>query len=349
MESIPNLERLLERHKAFWQMDHVDKPLVRLEPYHPLKQQGLPLLGGRFARDDVYVTPEMVDAKVIADWQGVPASRVSGDLFSNVEPLGLCWTEAILGCPIRISVGSVWAAPFLKDWSSLDSLQFDPKNPWLLELLELTRLLVKKVRRRAFVTQTLLRGPIDMAAAAMGYQRLCVEFYRNPREMEKLLDMCTEVFLETAKAHLSILQPFQEGFMSSYAIWTPGTTVRSQTDNSVLLSPSVYARHVLPYDTRILKAFEYPLVHTHQPCMHQILQPLLDVPELKALQMALDRPNGPPVSEMIPMMRKVQEKKPLIVTGAVTKGELKIMLEALNPEGLCLSLSLWKLSNRDGI
>lgn len=336
----------MERHRSFWQRDYVGKPLIRVDSYFPLKQQGLPLPGGKFAKDGVYITPEMVDAKIIAEWQGVPISAMSGDLFASVEPLGLCWNEAILGCPIKINVGSVWAAPFLKGWSDLDCLQFDPRNPWLLRLLELTRLLNEKVKGRSFVTQTLLRGPIDMTAAALGYERLCVELYRNPKEVEKLLDICTEVFLETAKAHLSILPPFREGFISGFAIWAPGTTIRGQTDNSVLLPPSVYVRHVLPYDRRILKVFEYPLIHTHQPCMRQVLQALLDIRELKALQMSLDRPNGPPVSEIIPMMRKVLERKSLIVTGVVTRGELELMLRTLDPRGLCLNISLWTEEER---
>ncbi|MEM3046130.1 MAG: uroporphyrinogen decarboxylase family protein [Candidatus Bathyarchaeia archaeon] len=346
MESTRNVEKLLERHRAFWRMDTVEKPLVRAGRYSRLNQRGFPLLGGGFAKDAVSVTPEMVEPKVIAEWQDVPRRPVRSGLFSSVAPFGLCWNEAILGCPIRMSVGSVWAAAFLKDWSRLDELRFDPRNPWLLRLLELTRLLVKKAGGRVPVTQTLLRGPIDMAAAALGYQRLCVELYRSPREVERLLGICTEIFLETAKAHLSLLPPFREGFISAFGIWAPGRTVLSQTDNSVLLSPSVYAKHVQPYDERIIDAFEYPIVHTHQPCMQQIIQPLLELQGLRALQMSLDRPNGPPVSEMIPMMRRVQERKPLIITGAATREELNLMLEALDPRGLCLSLSLWTEEER---
>lgn len=346
MESIPNRDKLLERHRAFWRRDHVENPLVRRSPYSGLRQQGLPLPSGEFARDGVLVTPDMVDARVIAEWQGAPASPVDGDFFASVAPLGLCWSEAILGCPIRMSVGSVWAAPFLKDWSDLDSLHVDPRNPWLLKLLELTRLLVERTRGWSFVTQTLLRGPIDMAAAALGYQRLCVELYRNPREVEKLLSFCTKSLLEVAKTHVSLLPPFLGGFISGYGIWASGSTIQSQTDNSVLLSPSAYVRHVLPYDRRILKASEYPVVHTHQPCMRQVIQPLLESPDLGALQMSLDRPNGPPVSDLIPLMRSVQERKPLIVSGVVTEDELQLMLEALDPGGLCLSLSIWTEEER---
>lgn len=342
---IANLDMLLRRHRAFWERDPVEKPLVKLTSYSPLKPENVPLSDGRFA-DGQILSPQMLDAKVIAEWQSIPTSPVNGDLFAATSPFGLCWTEAILGCPIKVSAGSPWATPFLKDLSRLDSLHFNPKNPWLQTLLELTRLLVEKVKGYAFVTQTLLRGPIDMAAAALGYERLCIEVYRNIHEVERLLSVSTEVFLEIAQAHLSLLPPLQEGFISGYDIWAPGTTIRSQTDNSVLLPPKVYADCVLPFEKRILKAFEYPLMHTHQPCMSHVVEPLLGTPELKALQMSLDRPNGPPVSEILPLMQKILERKPLIVTGAVMKSDLKLMLEALDPKGLCLNLSIWSEKER---
>ncbi len=335
------INRLIKRHKAFWEMDEAEKPLIKLSPYTSLTRQGLPLRGGRFAVDNVRLTPEIVDVKAVAEWQEVPEKPVEGDLFTSVAPFGLCWTEAAVGCPIRMSVGSVWADPFLESLGDVDNLQFNPRNPWLLKLNELTNLLVEKTRGRSYVTQTLLRGPIDMAAAALGYQRLCVELYRNPDEVEKLLSVCTETFIETAKTHLSTIPQCREGFISGYEIWAPGSTVRSQTDNSVLLSPSTYVKHVLPYDRRVLQAFKYPVVHTHQPCMSQVVQPLIEAQELKALQFSLDRPNGPPVSDMIPLMRMVQEEKPLIITGPITENELKLMLQTLSPKGLCLNTSVW--------
>ncbi|MEM3028118.1 MAG: uroporphyrinogen decarboxylase family protein [Candidatus Bathyarchaeia archaeon] len=347
MESIMGIEKLLDRHMAFWQRELVNGPLIRLSPYSPLQRESeIPLAGGRVARDGILLTPEAVDAKLIAEWQGLPSHPVQGDLFSSVAPFGLCWNEAILGCPIRISFGSVWAAPFIRDLEDIDRIRFDERNPWLLRLLELTRLLVEKARNRTFVTQTLLRGPVDMAAAAIGYERLCLELYRSPREMERLLSLCTEFFLETAKAHISLLPPLKGGIVSGFDIWAPGTSIRSQTDNSVLLSPSIYERHILPFDRRIIEASEFPIIHTHQPCMRHILPSLLEIPGLKAIQMSLDRPNGPAVSELIPLMREVQEGKALIVTGAITREELKLMLDSLEPESLCLNVSLWSEEER---
>jgi hypothetical protein len=345
--SIQGIERLLDRHRGFWLRESIDGPLLRLSPYSPLKRESdLPLRGGRVATDGILLTPEAIDAKLIAEWQGIPSSPTDGDLLTSVAPIGLCWNEAILGCPIRVNAGSVWANAFIRDWDDVDRIQFDERNPWLKKLLELTSLLVEKARNRTFVTQTLLRGPVDMAAAALGYQRLCIELYRNPREVDRLLRICTEFFLEIAKAHISLLPPFRGGFVSAFDIWAPGTSIRSQTDNSVLLSPAIYEKHIFPYDRRIIEASDFPIIHTHQPCMRHILRPLLEVPDLKAIQMSLDRPKGPSVWEIVPLMQEVQKKKALIVTGSVSREELKLMLDALEPEGLSLIVSLWSEEER---
>ena len=61
-----SISAILERHKAFWSMEHVEKPLLRISQYkktefeRPPSKMSLPLADGSMASEDVfYLEPEM--------------------------------------------------------------------------------------------------------------------------------------------------------------------------------------------------------------------------------------------------------------------------------------------------
>jgi hypothetical protein len=56
-----------------------------------------------------------------------------------------------------------------------------------------------------------------------------------------------------------------------------------------------------------------------------------------AVQVGLDTGSTPhTLHTLMPVFKKILERKPLLVTGPCTREELDEMLEGLSPEGLCL-------------
>jgi len=330
MQDEKEILRVIERHKAFWEMEEVEKPLMRLGRYNPPQKSSPP-------EEAVYITPDEIDAQRYVG--SGPSSAVSGDFMHGAGPPGFCWTEAIMGCRILISVGSVWSESFLDDWKDLEDIRPSSDNPWLAKLLEITRLLTEKAEGRYLIVQPLLRGPIDMAAAVLGDEQTCFAVYDSPTKFRQLLEICTDTFIEVAKARLSLSPPFYDGYLSGYSIWAPGTVVRTQADNSALLSPSMYKEFLLPCDQRIFDNFDYPLIHLHSGGLH-IVDVLLEAEKLKAIQVSLDYPAGLSATESMPILKRINEQKPLIITGPVTQKELEQLLEKLSPKGLCMLLSV---------
>ena len=269
-----------------------------------------------------------------------PPSPVQGDFISGVGLPGFCWTEAIMGCPIRVVSGSVWADPIDLDWNEVSQWRLPDPHPWIEKLQELARLLADRVQGRAPLVQPLLRGPVDMLAALLGDQEMTLAFYDHPKEMEALLELCVEGFLGAAEARLEFTAPFHGGYLSGYGIWAPGRPVRTQADNSILLSPQLYRERVLPYERRIIEAFDYPLIHLHSGGVHIVAEALWEVEALKAIQVSRDYPGGPSVAEILPLLVQIHERKPLILTGPATQSELDLLLEALPPQGLSIQMSL---------
>lgn len=282
----------------------------------------------------------MIDAQWLVDQQGKPSSAFNGDFIHGLAPYDLCWTEAILGCPIRWSQGFIWSEPFLNDWQELDKLRLSPDNPWLSKLLEIASLLVDQAQGRYPVCQPLMRGPIDMATAALGDERALWAVVDDQENFRRLLETCTDIFIGVAKAWQAVSPPFCGGGNCEYGIWAPGTMIRTQADNAALLSPELYCQLLSPCDERILEAFDYPLIHTHSGWLRIGIEELLKQKKLAAIQVSFDYPAGPDLQTLLPLLQKINGHKPLIITGPVTQSELDLLLDELSPNGLCLQVAL---------
>lgn len=337
-ESREQLERVFHRHRAFWEMEEVNQPLLSVGTYQDLEPRApFPLADGQLVAEGDRLVPEKVSPRHLVSPREGPVLLVEGDFIQGVAPYDLCWTEAIEGCPLRWRAGHVWAEPFLEelDWA----IRLSPDDPWLGKLLEITRLQADQAQGHYPVCQPLLRGPVDMAAAAIGDEVLCLALADEPERAQRLLASCTDIFIAVARAWMGAAPSFQGG-CCLYGIWAPGTAMRTQCDNAALLSPSLYREFLIPCDERICACFDYPLMHTHSGFIGMVAEVLLGVRGLRAIQVSLDWPAGPPVAELLPAFQQINRQMPLIITGGLAEEELDLLLGALSPRGLCLQVAL---------
>ncbi|MAG35297.1 MAG: hypothetical protein CL878_03485 [Dehalococcoidia bacterium] len=301
-------------------------------------REPVPLADGSATREGASLHPDVLSVQQLVDAVGEPGSEAT-DVIPGVAPFDFCWTEAIAGCPIVWRADQVWAEPCLDDLHDLSRLQTASESPWLTLLGEWTRLLAKRAEGRYPASPPLLRGPIDIAAAAVGDERLCWAMIDEPDTFRQLLAACTDVFLVSAQTW-SAAKPLFHGGSCIYDVWAPGTTIRTQADNAALLSPRLYREFLLPCDERICAAFDYPLIHTHSAVLHIMVDAIVDLPALRGVQVSLDYPGGPSLVDLLPLLRQLNECKPLVITGPVTQEELDTLLASLSPRGLCLEVKL---------
>ena len=333
-----DLQLLLKRHRDFWQRADVSKPLLRVRPYRPLSRGGGSSETVRGFADGARIVPDkLTDENLLG---AEPSVLVEGDLLEGANLPGICWTEAFFGCPIEMGEGGVWADSFLKRESDVTARLRegipDDDHAWLAMFRRATELLRRRAGGRYPLLQPLMRGPVDMLAAAWGHQAMATAFYDCPKEAGELLDLCTSLFIKMADTHLALIEPFQGGYVT-YGIWASGPTIRTQLDNAVLLSPAMYREHYLPRDRCIFNRYENVVIHVHSGSLH-VAPDLAAEPDLNAIQVSLDMPAGPSLAQMLPLLAEIQDARPLIVTGPATRGELDLLLERLRPAGLCLDV-----------
>jgi hypothetical protein len=340
---LSNIAEILERHKAFWNMEDVEKPLLRVSRYSshygqqppPMK---MPLADGTMASGDLfYLEPEMLSPERFSPKDERPSAvpATDGDLLPIRAPFTkVPWMEAIVGCPIRVSLqsSSMWSEPVLgEDWYR-DVRSLKPMDRWRSKLLEFTDFLSAN-SGSYLVANTLMRGPSDMVDAFIGEEELCVGIYEHPDEIHELMAICAEIFIDTAKAQLDRIQPFQDGYCNLFGIWSPGLSIRTQDDASALVSPADYAEFMLPPQERIASEFDYSTIHLHSNSLH-VVDAVLDS-TINAVQVSMDpQPFGPTVMELLPTFVKMQEKKPILIEGPMMQSELDELLKVLSPRGL---------------
>jgi hypothetical protein len=327
---------LLARHADWW----LHKGLLYAEtPDGELGDLWLPLANGRLATNDVTLTPGMLDVEALAGpAQATGKLQRWGDIIRTRDPYArVPWVEAIIGCPIRASIkgGAMRAQHFVGTWQDWPP---SPARilPWLELLQHFVRLLVARSGGEYAVVHTLLRGPSDLAEAALGPELMCLSQYDHPAELYAFLESATERFLDIWRAQWQLIPPIEGGYVNPFGIWAPGTVVRTQCDASALLSPLQYQQWYLPFDEYIANSADFAVIHLHSGSLHTV-ESLLPLDKPQAIQVSLDpQPSGPPLEQLIPVFRRILQAKSLIVDGALNAGQVRQLLENLPINGLCI-------------
>ncbi|MHB1134491.1 MAG: uroporphyrinogen decarboxylase/cobalamine-independent methonine synthase family protein [Chloroflexota bacterium] len=348
----------LQRHKAFWHRESVDRPLIAVQKFNPLAFKQVPLADAAWAGGQaVRLQPQMLDVAKFANveyWFSNPGQLTLGDWFSVRGPyVRVPWMEAILGCPIYSDrdSGSMWSEPFLSSPTEWQGFTLTEDNPWFAKMLEFTRYLVEHNDGSYLVGQTLMRGPIDMLRCFFGDQETCLALLDYPDETHAILEATTDAFIAVAKANQALIPPFHGGYCSYFGIWAPGTVVRTQCDMSALLSAKMYKERVVPFEEKVSRPFQYSVIHLHSGFLHTV-DALLEVELPGAIEFALDT-GSTPVStrDLVAVARKVLARKPLIIEGNMTAADCEYLVANLPARGLALSpmidaaeLAAWKPS-----
>ena len=188
----------------------------------------------------------------------------------------------------------------------------------------------------------------DMMGAARGAMQFPLDCYDYPGESKQLATICTDLYITVVEKMESLLPRFEGGYAArDYDLWAPEKIAVTQEDYSALLSPRFNQDFILPHHNRIARRYEYSLVHLHPSSIH-VLDQFLDMPELTAVELNYE-PGGPDLDTMIPVWRRIQRKKPLVIAlyglcgpdgtvglGPLEEKELSRLVAELDPRGLAL-------------
>ena len=179
----------------------------------------------------------------------------------------------------------------------------------------------------------------------MGPERFYYALFDHPHEVKSLLGQITEVYLQWAASQLEVIPRLHGGYCNQYGTWCPGTSVRTQEDYAVNLSPRQIREFLTPGIRAVARAFDYSVIHTHSGGPG-LAEAMLEVDELTAIEVGLD-PYGSSIEEQIPLWNRILDEKCLYICGPVTQRQYEFLVSSLSPRGLWLDLEFVEEGQED--
>jgi uroporphyrinogen-III decarboxylase len=129
------------------------------------------------------------------------------------------------------------------------------------------------MKRASFlpVGVTDLQGPLTTANQLMGYDKLIYLMTDDPSAAHELMEKVTEALICWVKAQKTVIgEPLTEciGVQQFYTGRHAGIWISD--DDTVIMSPKYYREFVVPYNSRLLKAFGGGCLHFCGGATHQI-------------------------------------------------------------------------------
>lgn len=340
----PDFSELSRRHRAFLDHAPVDRPLLGIWVGDYYFTTNYPHGVSRWQPGESILPDRVTFEQFIPDYLALADlhERLGDDFFyvGSAYP-GVPWMEAIMGCPVYAEHTSAWTAPILETYAQLDALRTPlDASPWFRQLMAITAALVEWADGRFPVNPPLLRGPADTAAALRGAERFVLDFADQPEQVQQLLALCTERRRQVVAAIRQITQPFHGGWAAGgypSRLWAPGATVLyNQEDAAAILSPRIFRQVLQPLEAAIASDADVAFMHLHSGCLYPA-RILLDDASYAVIQVNYDHAGtSPRLEAILPVLRDVIARKPLLLWGEFTMDEMGLLLDELGPSGLSL-------------
>ncbi len=131
---------------------------------------------------------------------------------------------------------------------------------------------LRYMKRRSFlpVGITDFQGPLTTANQLMGYDKLIYLMHDSPQAAHELMDKITETLILWVKRQKQVIgEPINECISDQQVYIGKHAGVWFSDDDAVLMSPRTYKEFVVPYNSRILKAFSGGCLHYCGNATHQ--------------------------------------------------------------------------------
>ena len=181
-----------------------------------------------------------------------------------------------------------------------------------------------------------MRGLSDVLAALYGSPDFVFFLTDHPTEADRVLSQIADLWIGFAQIQLDVIPEFHGGVGSYfYDMWLPGKGCFLQEDGAALLSPGLFDRFIIPGIERIVSRFDTTIIHLHPSSFIPVDQ--LIGTDLAAIELHIDL-GGPSASDLLPVYRKIQSRKPLVIWGDLTDKDVAFVADHLDPASLAVKV-----------
>jgi len=297
--------RIRARSEAWWNAS-LEGPLIQLllaGPGQPSAveerehHRHIARYGSRVSAEEIVETRARALERVYHLGDACPVATFS--------PAPVC-AAAFLGCDCEVTRSSVWTRMEPSCDPAALSLRYDPDNAHLVRFRRVCRAAQARFGDRVLVPLPSLGHNLDLLAPFVDNNRLLVDLYDQPAEIERLvweIHACWFDIVEDIDRALGRPVPGYAGFNLLYSS-TPCYNL--QCDFSAMISTEMFCRFALPEIVASARRLGRATFHLDGPGMLPHLDSILEVPEIAGVQW-VPGPMGGDVTRDIDIYRRIRK------------------------------------------
>lgn len=275
----------IRRDSDAWWQGALGRPLIQAvlygrDPGRP--QPAAPLLSQKTCADLRWSPEELIDR---IDYE-LSKLVYLGDAYPyfNMDCFGPGVLAAMLGARLDNSSGGVWFFPDEEREISELHFEYNPENIWLKRIKDIYRAAVERWEGQVLVGMTDLGGSLDVLSTFRPSEKLLLDLYDHPKEVERLNWESHEIWHRVYQEINDILAPVAPGYSDWSSIYSSVPTYILQCDFSYMISPKMFKRFVLSELAATCRRLPRSFYHLDGTGEIPHLDMLLSIPELDGVQ-----------------------------------------------------------------
>lgn len=318
-----HFDELKARMNAYWNRDAVDRCSAAIMVARPNNKD----FGDANFYYDAELTDRMYRRKFESYdylWEAIPS------VFSYFGTSGIA---EYAGCEPVYSPRTAWFQPCLDEPDAGD-ISF--KKPEVFERQKDTLKKIIELSKNDYaVPVTDNCGIADALAAMRGSENLLMDMITDEDFVREGIEKLLPIYKETEEQFFDLVKENNEGSIISWMhIWAPKRCAQMQCDLSVMISPDMYEKFILPELEELSAFLDYPVYHFDGQEQIRHLDLLLSVKKLKAIQWT-PVAGQPKTSTFIRELQKIQKAGKNLILFPWTD-EIEFLLDNLSSRGLHL-------------
>jgi hypothetical protein len=289
------------------------------------------------------IAPITYQEKVFGDMDAVlehglaaaEATFWGGEAFPSFYPsFGPDEIAVFCGADLKWSLDSVntnWSVPFVNDWEQAPPLKLQSENLLYQRQLEMYRRAADRFAGKILLVAPDLHTNMDLLAGVRGPQRLCMDLLDCPALIDRAMQDSRAVFRQLWSDLTQAGRMAETGYcLESHALYSRDGSATLQCDFSIMMSPAMFRRWVLPALEEEADITRHVVYHWDGPGALVHTKDLLASRGLHTLSFVPGDGHGDPVDHL-ELLKKLQVGgKSLHVWG--TPEQCKVMHHQLRPE-----------------
>lgn len=340
----PDFAQALHRVNAWYQNEIIDRPPVQFctVPCSPF------ITSNDLTQQQLKEKWFDID-KVIDDFeQRIDLLNFQAETFPVFWPnLGPVIYAAFFGTEIVFEKTTSWSKD-LPTWQDILKVDFNPENEYFKQIDKMTYAALKRAKGKYMVGYTDLHPGLDCVAAWRKNEKLCIDLYDSPSQVEKAIELATKYWHRIYNHFDDILKAHNQLSVAWMNIPSLGKMHIPSCDFAAMISTEQFEQFCLPAIIEEMKGMTHNIFHLDGPGVARHLDVLLQLPQINAIQWVQGAGNGEPIMQWIPMLKKIQKSNKSLVV-YLDKSELENFIDEMSPKGLFLCINEQNLQQQNNI